>query len=219
MAFIAREAKGLDRPIPKNKVIKAHDAWVIKTASEALAAGIARRQEIESAALAAFEAEQRRGYLEGREQAKLEQSGNMIDIISRTIDYFAKVEAQMVDLVLEAVRRIINDFDDRKKIEKVVENCLCLVRNQQQIMIKVHPDRAEEVQEGIHNFRRKFPAIEQIEVVPDSQLATDACVIESDIGRVEASLSGQIEALRKTLERVFSMPGAESSTTTNKVIT
>jgi type III secretion protein L len=208
MAFIVREDKGIERPIPINKVIKAHDAWAVKTASEALAAGNARRQEIESAALAAFEAEQRRGYLEGREQAKLEQSGNMIDIISRTIDYFAKVEAQMVDLVLEAVRRIINDFDDRKKIEKVVENCLSLVRNQQQIMIKVHPDRAKEVQEGIHNFRRRFPAIEQIEVVQDNHLALDACVIESDIGRVEASLSGQIEALRSTLERVFSIPAA-----------
>jgi len=210
MAFIVREAKGLERPIPKNKVIKAEDAWVIKTASEALAAGNARRKAIESAALAAFEAEQRRGYLEGKEQAKLEQSENMIDIISRTVDYFARVESQMVDLVLEAVRRII---------EKVVENCLSLIRNQQQIMIKVHPDRVMEVREDVHNFRRKFPAIEQIEVVPDSQLATDACIIESDIGRVEASLSGQIEALRTTLGRVFSMPGSESSTTTNKVIT
>jgi type III secretion protein L len=209
MAFIVREAKGLERPIPKNKVIKAEDAWVIKTASEALAAGNARRKAIESAALAAFEAEQRRGYLEGKEQAKLEQSENMIDIISRTVDYFARVESQMVDLVLEAVRRIINDFDDRQKIEKVVENCLSLIRNQQQIMIKVHPDRVMEVREDVHNFRRKFPAIEQIEVVPDSQLATDACIIESDIGRVEASLSGQIEALRTTLGRVFSMPGSE----------
>jgi type III secretion protein L len=210
MVFIVREAKGIERPVAQNKVIKAEDAWVVKTAREALAAGNARRQEIESAALAAFEAEQRRGYFEGREQAKLEQSGNMIDIISRTVDYFAKVEAQMVDLVLEAVRRIINDFDDRQKIEKVVENCLSLVRNQQQITIRVHPDRAGQVRQDIQSFQKKFPAIEQIEVMHDNQLAIDACVIESDIGRVEASLSGQIEALRTTLERVFSMPSTES---------
>ena len=210
MVFIVREAKGIERPVAQNKVIKAEDAWVVKTAREALAAGNARRQEIESAALAAFEAEQRRGYFEGREQAKLEQSGNMIDIISRTVDYFAKVEAQMVDLVLEAVRRIINDFDDRQKIEKVVENCLSLVRNQQQITIKVHPDRSVQVRQDIQGFQKKFPAIEQIEVIHDNQLAIDACVIESDIGRVEASLSGQIEALRTTLERVFSMPSTES---------
>ena len=210
MVFIVREAKGIERPLPQNKIIKAEDAWAVKTAREALAAGNARRQEIESAALAAFEAEQRRGYFEGREQAKIEQSGNMIDIIGRTVDYFAKVEAQMVDLVLEAVRRIINDFDDRQKIEKVVGNCLSLVRNQQQITIKVHPDRAAQIRQDIHRFQAKFPAIEQIEVIHDNQLAIDACVIESDIGRVEASLSGQIEALRTTLERVFSMPSTES---------
>ncbi len=117
----------------------------------------------------------------------------------------------MVDLVLEAVRRIINDFDDRQKVEKVVENCLSLVRNQQQIMIKVHPDRATQIRQDVHLLQSKFPAIEQIEVVQDNHLAIDACVIESDIGRVEASLSGQIEALRSTLERVFSIPTAESS--------
>jgi type III secretion protein L len=211
MVFIVRAAKDIETPIPRNKIIKAEDAWVVKAASEALAAGNARRQAIESAAMAAFEAEQRRGYLEGREQAKVEQSGNMIDIISRTVDYFAKVEAQMVDLVLEAVQRIINDFDDRQKVEKVVENCLSLVRNQQQIMIKVHPDSATQIRQDIHLLQSKFPAIEQIEVVQDNHLAKDACVIESDIGRVEASLSGQIEALRSTLERVFSMPPAESS--------
>lgn len=210
MVFIVHEAKGIERPVANGKVIKAEDAWVVKTAREALAAGNARRNEIETAAIAAFEAERHRGYLEGREKAKVEQSGNMIDIISRTVDYFAKVEAQMVDLVLEAVRRIINDFDDRQKVEKVVENCLSLVRNQQQITIKVHPDRAAEVRADILNFQRKFPAIEQIEVTQDNQLVIDACVIESDIGRVEASLSGQIEALRTTLERVFSLPPTES---------
>jgi type III secretion protein L len=203
MAFIVRNAQEVARPQPLGKVIRAEDAWAYRTAREAVEAGYARRDEIIAAAVAAFEAEQRRGYREGHEAAKLEQSGNMIEMISQTVDYFAKVEAQMVDLVMEAVRRITNDFDDRKKVEKVVKNSLAMVRNQRQILVKVNPEQAMGIRDQVESFKQAFPGIEQIEVVPEHQLAQDACVIESDIGRVEASMSGQIEALRSTFERVF----------------
>lgn len=204
MVFITRSAKEVARPAPDAKVIRAEDAWAYKTAKEAVAAGNARRDEIVSAALAAFEAEQRRGYVDGREVAKLEQSGNMLEIISQTVDYFAKVEAQMVDLVMEAVRRITSDFEDRQKVAKVVKNSLSMVRNQRQILVKVHPEQVDEIRGQIECFKKAFPGIEQIEVLPENLVARDACIIESDIGRVEASMSGQIEALRSTFERVFS---------------
>lgn len=211
MVFIVRSAKEIARPVAGSKVISAEDAWAYKTANEALAAGHARRDEIVSAALAAFEAEQRRGYADGREAAKLEQSGNMLEIISQTVEYFAKVEAQMVDLVLEAVRRITNDFDDREKVAKVVKNSLSMVRNQRQVIVRVHPDQVEEIRLQIDSFKKAFPGIEQIEVIPENHIAIDACVIESDIGRVEASMSGQIEALRSTFERVFNASNENKS--------
>ncbi len=203
MVFIVRDAKEVARPQPAGKVIRAEDAWAYRAAREAVEIGHTRRDEIIAAAVAAFEAEQRRGYREGHEAAKLEQSCNMIEMISQTVDYFAKVEAQMVDLVMEAVRRITNDFDDRKKVEKVVKNSLAMVRNQRQILVKVHPEQAMGIRDQVESFKQAFPGIEQIEVVPEHKLAQDACVIESDIGRVEASMSGQIEALRSTFERVF----------------
>lgn len=206
MAFIARNTQEIARPLSGQKVLAAEDVWAFTNARQVIAAGNARRREIEAAAVAAFEAEQKRGYLEGREEARVEQSGNMIEIISQTVDYFAKVEAQMVDLVLEAVRRIAYDFDDRKKIEKVVMNCLSLVRNQQKITIKVHPDQEHSISREVSKFQEKFPGIEHMEVAADPNLAQDACIIESEIGRVEASLSGQVEALRSTLERVFNAP-------------
>lgn len=204
MVFIVSHAQKIARPYPENKVIRAHDAWAYQSAREARAAGESRRDEIIAAASEAFEAEQVRGYREGREAAKLEQSGNMIELVSQTVDYFAKVEAQMADLVLEAVRHIASDFDDRQKVLKVVRNSLAVVRNQRQILVKVHPDQSEAIREAINSLKESFPSIEHIEIASDIQLERDACVIESDIGRVEASMSGQIEALRASFERVFS---------------
>ena len=203
MVFIHRTDQELSRPESEGKIIRAEDFWTFHKAREALAEGVARRDQIIGAALSAFEAEQRRGYREGREAARLEQTANMIEIIGQTVDYFAKVEAQMVDLVMDAVRRIANDFDDREKVIKVVRNSLTLVRNQKHITVKVHPSRIEDLRANMRSLQDAYPGIENIEAIAEPGIADDACVIESDIGQVEASMSGQIEALRSTFERVF----------------
>ncbi len=215
MAFIIRSNQELSLPDRSKKIIKAQDFWAYKQAREAVAEGIKRHDQIVDAAHAAFEAEQRRGYLEGKEAARLEQTGNMIGIISQTVNYFAKVEAQMVDLVLDAVRRIIDDFDDRERIIKVVRNSLASVRGQKQLLVKVNPIHTSTIKSHIASLMDVYPSIEQIDVVSDSQLAEDACVIESDIGQVEASMAGQLEALRASFARVF---GNASADTQNAVI-
>ncbi len=210
MAFIIRSNQELSLPDRSKKIIKAEDFWAYKQARDAVAEGIKRHDQIVDAAHAAFEAEQRRGYLEGKETARLEQTGNMIGIISQTVNYFAKVEAQMVDLVLDAVRRIIDDFDDRERIVKVVRNSLASVRGQKQLLVKVNPLHTLTIKTHIAALMEVYPSIEQIDVVSDSQLAEDACVIESDIGQVEASMSGQLEALRSSFARVFGNASADA---------
>jgi type III secretion protein L len=204
MAFILQRNQTLSRLNKKTKIIKAKDFWAYKTAAEAVADGNAERERIIAAARAAFEAEKIRGYREGKESAQLEQTSNMISIISQTVDYFAKVEVQMVDLVMDAVRRIVSEFDEREKVVKVVRNALALVRSQKQITVKVHPSQIEVTREHVDGMLHSYPGIEQIEVIGDLHLAEDACIIESDIGQVEASMSGQLEALRATFSRVFS---------------
>ncbi len=204
MGFIVRKDSEIGWPASAGKVIRADDYWAYRDARQAITAGEAHRDAIIAAGVAAFEAEQRRGYQAGLEAARLEQAGNMIEIISQTVDYFAKVEAQLVDLVLEAVRRIANDFDDREKVLKVVRNSLAIVRNQRQVTVKVHPSQVHVIRDQVDSLKEEFPVVDNLEIVGDNSLGGDACVIESDIGRVEASMSGQMEALRSSFEKVFS---------------
>ena len=203
MALIIRSQESLNRLDVKNKIIKAKDIWAYQDARRIVAEAVLRKEQIIDAAFAVFNAEQKRGYLEGREAARLEQTKNMIEIVTQTVDYFARVEAQMVDLVMDSVRRIINEYDDREKVIKVVRNVLTLVRNQKQIIIQVYPDKITAVREQLENIKEIFPNIDQIEIIGDPQIASDACIIISDIGQVEASMSGQIDALRSSFEQVF----------------
>ncbi len=220
MVFIDRMKVFPPRPAPQNKVIKGKDFWAFNRARQVLAAANVEKKRIIESALNAFEEEKKRGYREGQESAKFEQSANMIAIVSQTVDYFSKVESQMVDLVLEAVQKIVSDFDDREKVVKVVKNSLSLVRNQKLITVIVHPSQNESIKNKVNELKDSFPSIEHIDVTSDPAICIDACIIESEIGRVEASMSSQIEALRSTLERVFGAGEKESlpDDSTNKYI-
>ncbi len=210
MAFIIRRTQEIAQLDTVSKVIKADDFWQYQQAREMMSSAREKRDQILDAALAGFEAEQARGYRQGRDEARQEQAQKMIGVISQTVDYFSKIEAQMVDLVLDAVRRIIDDFDDREKVLKVVRNALTMVRNQRQILIRVHPVNVAEIKSQVNNLKQSFPGIEQMEVSADMSLDKDACVIESDMGQVEASMSGQMEALRTSFGRVFgALPESE----------
>jgi type III secretion protein L len=208
VVFIIRDYSDLSRPEPAGKIIKAKDFWAFKDAERALSEALSKKQQIISSAEDAYEAERRRGYAKGTEEAKLEQSGNMVEIVSQTVEYFGKVESQMVDLVLDAVRKVVNDFDDRQRVTTVVKNCLDLVRSQKQLSLSVNPSQVEYLRTQVAELQKIYPSISHIDVHPDAKLAMDACVVESEIGIVEASLAGQVETLREALSGVFDQPPA-----------
>jgi type III secretion protein L len=201
--FVIREYESLSRPEIAEKVIKAKDFWAFKEAERALADAMQRRQQIITSAQEAYEAERQRGYAEGSEEARLEQSGNMVEIVSQTVEYYGKVETQMVDLVLDAVRKVVNDFDDRQRVSTVVKNCLDLVRSQKHLSLNVHPSQVDYMRGQIAELQKVYPSISHIDVHPDARLTLDSCVVESEIGVVEASLAGQVETLREALAVVF----------------
>jgi type III secretion protein L len=210
MVFIARGGPDLSRPDLSRKIIKARDFWAYSDARRAVDEALARKEEILRSAQEAYRAERERGYTEGNESARLEQSGSMIEIVNRTAEYYGRVESEMVDLVLEAVRKVVSEFDDRERVSTAVRNCLDLVRSQKNLRLSAHPSQVEFLREHIGELRRDYPNIAHIEVHPDAKLAADACMVESDIGIVEASLHGQVQALRETLSTVFAAKDDEA---------
>ncbi|MDO9217623.1 MAG: HrpE/YscL family type III secretion apparatus protein [Lacisediminimonas sp.] len=203
MVFIVRDESGLTRLDASKKVIKANDFWAYRLAADTVADARRRHDEIISRAKAAFLAEQQRGYEEGSEAARLEHSRHMVKLVEDSIGYFARVEGQMVELVMNAMRQIINGYDDRERVLEVVKNCLSLVRRQNQLRLRVHPSNLKLVKSHVSAILKKRPGMGHVDVIGDRQLSTDACAIETEIGTVEASMSGQLEVLREAFSRIF----------------
>ncbi|QJC54950.1 Yop proteins translocation protein L [Polaromonas vacuolata] len=197
---LRRLSIGID---PSVKVVRAHELVALRTAEQAVIDACAQADTIREDAKQAYEDERQRGYLEGQEAARLEQVEQMIENVSRTIDYFSRVESRMVDLVMQAVQKIIDDYDDNARILLTVKNVLSVVRNQKHMTLRLHPQQVALVKERIGSLLSDYPGVGYLDIVADPRLNFDACILESDIGMVEASMEGQLSALRRAFEKVL----------------
>jgi len=187
----------------RRKVLRADELRSLRTAEEAVAAAQGQAEQIVGQAQAIYDAEKRRGYEEGREEARMEQAEQMIENVARNVEYFGRVEGRMVDLVMQAVQKIIDDFDDRDKVMMTVRNVLSVVRNQKQMTLRLAPNQVEVVQSRVNDLLAGYPGIGYLDIVADSRLVADACILESDIGLVEASIETQMRALREAFVKVL----------------
>lgn len=205
MAFLILRDSLTPRPrsghlIPATKVLHAHEHAVLVEATGLLTAARTEAVSIVSRAQEAYAAERERGYSEGQAAALREQAQAITRLTTRTVDYFGAVESQLVDLVMGALRKIIDDYDDREKIVIVVRNALSVVRNQKQMTLRLNPGEVEVVRNRIDALLAPYPAAGYLDILPDARLCQGTCILESEIGMVEAGLEQQLQAMQAAFQ-------------------
>ena len=207
MALFVRDSSTLGRPDPSGKVVSAEAHRQLMDAQALVATARAEAQAIVDGAREAFEAERRRGHAEGLAAARAEAAEQMIDNVARTVDFFATVEERMTQLVVQAMRRLIADYDERERTVIVVKAALGAVRNQKQVTLRVPVDRLEAVQASVNAILAAFPGVGYLDLQPDARLQGDACIVDTEIGIVEASIDGQLAALERAFARILGAKG------------
>lgn len=203
MAFIVHTAERKIKIDRSKKILKASDAWAFFNATEIISDAEKKRSEILSTAISAFEYEQRRGYAEGTNAALQEQAENMAVLITQTVEYFGRIEKKISDLVLSAVKKIIGEISDEEKFINIVRSSLSLIRSQTALEIRVNPSNVSLVESNLSELRKKFPSLSHIKITEDESIKIDTCIIDSEIGRIESSISGQLHALSESLKNTF----------------
>jgi type III secretion protein L len=203
MVLFIQDAATARSPDPSARVIPAADYAVWAEATSIVEAARTDAAAIRATAREAYEAERLRGHREGAEAARLEAAEQMIANVGSTIDYFEKVEQRMTELVLQCLRRIVAGFDERERVITVVRGALAAVRNQKQITLRVAPDRLEMLKAATDELLAAYPGIGYLDLVADTRLHDDACILETEIGIVEASMEGQIAALGRAFARLL----------------
>jgi type III secretion protein L len=185
------------------KVIKAGEYLEYEEASSVLEQARNEAEKILERANALYESEKERGYQDGLTEAKKKMTGQMMDIVTSSVDYFESVEEKITSIVMATTRKVIGTVDDRELITGIVRNALAMTKNQKQIILRVAPDQVDLIKARLDEITADFPARGFIEVTADRRLTTNGCIVESEIGVVDASIDVQLEAIRKSLIKSF----------------
>ncbi|MDR0727589.1 MAG: HrpE/YscL family type III secretion apparatus protein [Puniceicoccales bacterium] len=162
----------------------------------------AEAKKIIGGAKAAFETERKKGHAAGMAEGKQELSELMMSVTAKRMESFERFEESIVNIVMRSVKRIIGEMDNAQRLKAIVHNALSAVRNQKRVVVRVNPEQATAVRESIGGIAKGGDGDAPfVEVIADGRLHANDCIIETEIGTVDASLDIQLKAIEKSLQK------------------
>lgn len=153
---------------------------------------------------AEYQRQQQLGYADGMKKAEAEAAERMTATVAKTAAYFSNVENRVVEVVGKALRKIIGEMDEHDLLAHAVRHALAWARGQSQVVLRVCPDQAAPLRLRVEEIRRGYPLIDVIDVVADDRLAPLDCMLETEIGSVNASIDVQVAAIEAALAKTAS---------------
>jgi len=185
-------------PAAGRRMLRAADAALLCEAQDILAAARERAAALEREAEEAYARRLDEGYNDGLEQGRMEHAEKVLETVLSSVEFIEGIEGTVVRVVTESIRKVIGEMDDDERIVRIVRNALVAVRNQQRVTIRVAPADEKAVTESLAAMLQRAPgSVGFLDVVADPRLARGACLLESELGVVDASLETQLAALEK----------------------
>lgn len=198
------------KPAPGTRILRAADYASMLEAQalldDARRAAQALRDEaqkeaeaIHARAEAAYEERHKQGYEDGVMEGQMQQAEKMLETGMQAVEYLEGLERQLVEIVTTAVRKIVGELDDKERIVRVVRTALEQVRGRQRVVVRVCPEEEPHVREALASMLASPSVAAGMELVPDPRMKPGDCMLESEMGVMEASLDVQLKAIENAL--------------------
>ncbi|WP_461211047.1 HrpE/YscL family type III secretion apparatus protein [Desulfocurvus sp. DL9XJH121] len=187
-------------PAPGTKVIKAEDFARMVEANDLLEEARKLHEKMVAEAHEIYESQKSRGYEEGLEEGRMEHAAKVFEVASKSLDFFEKLEKSVVRIVSDSLEKVLGELDQDELILRVVKSGLAIARNERRVVVRVCPEQHETVEAATSELLRHFAAIRLLDVVADPRLKMGDCLVESEMGVVDAGLDTQMAALKRVME-------------------
>jgi type III secretion protein L len=188
-------------PEPGTMVLKAGEYAIMAEADAILAQASARAGEIVAWAEADADAERHRGYEAGVAEGKAEVAERMFETMTASVEHLSGMEATLVDLVMRSLRTILGTFDREELAVETVRHALRLVRDEKRVVLRVATADADSVAKWLDEIVKRYPGMGRVDLVPDASLGSGGCVMETEIGVIDASLERQLTMIENSFRR------------------
>lgn len=148
------------------------------------------------------------GLLEARQKIEEEHriSSQMLESL---VAQLKTQESQLMQLLTPRLANLATELAHKiihREIEKdstvvtlQAEEAISRILKREKLIIRVNPDDEELMKKHKQALMKMFDGIDKIEVIGDPKIERGGCVVETNLIKVDAQPSSQLEAARKTL--------------------
>lgn len=185
------------------KVAKGDQYAAALQADQIVATAHATAEEIRQAAEQEYTQQKQQGYEEGTKRAQAEAAERMLEAVAETNRYFTTVEQRTIEVVQRALHKILGELDENDLIQRSVCHALAWARTQSRVTLRVAPGQAANLQRAVEDLQQNYPVIDVLDIQADDRLQARDCVLETEIGSVDASIDVQLAAIEAALQRAL----------------
>ena len=157
----------------------------------------------------------KRGLKDGQEKTRRDLEQSYMDKLSRKYEevfnilqqydenlaeYEKEFEGLVIETAVELAQKIIQrEIKDQTIINENVRSAISKIIGANEVKLKLHPSDLEELNESSKNILNSS-SFSRIKIEADDRIQKGGCLVETEIGNVDARIPTQLEELRKQLE-------------------
>lgn len=179
----------------KNQIIKARlEAENIIAEAEQYAQNLRQQTEIES------DLKLQEAFQKGTDDALFEFEKNLLEVREIRDKVWRETEKDVLKLAVRLAEKIVGReiAEDNKAIVDIVSTALQNARQKERITIRVNPSDMSTVQKNNEQFKSTAQT-KYLDYVADPRVEVGGCLIESEVGTVDARLETQFRVLERAL--------------------
>lgn len=147
-----------------------------------------------------------RGYAEGVARGEAQWIERVAALSADTHRLQKGMRNRMAELVMLAVEQLVRAENTQALFARASDAIDRIVEGSASLRVSVHPEDLDAARAAFGDFEARLRSLGRpvpIAVIADPRLTPGACVCESDLGIVDASLSTQLESLRAAIVRAL----------------
>lgn len=168
--------------------------------------------ELEEKISSAYQQGKEEGNIEGYSRARAEFS-ETFQVLQKLIDDFdlkqreilEKSEKTVLNLLFRMITKIVPTVSAQQSdmIETTLRKLLKSYQSAGRIKIALNPGDLEKIRKVESDIRAQFPDIKELSLFADPAISPGGCVMETDMGKIDARIETQLDEMEKELKKTL----------------
>lgn len=143
----------------------------------------------------------KKGYAEGESKGLAQVTEKLMNFERIKEEFYQNAEPDVIKLVMSIAEKVIGRIvlENKEMIRSVVHQALEKAIGDR-ITVKLNPTDYKQIMEGEHEFRDVIDRTRRLTFREDESILPGGCIVETEVGTIDAQIDTQLKAIRKALE-------------------